>query len=266
MATRAMLARSLKKLGLAAGDAVMIDVAPDAVGHIVGGPDEIVEALLGVVGTGGTIAMHIGWDDAPSYGPYSLGAMPSDWAEAYREQWPPFSADRSRADRRRGVLAEYIRTWPGARRSQNPLASVAAIGGHAHDVTFGHALSFGYGERSPWAKLCAMGGKVLCAGVPLSELSILHHAESKAKVSNKRVAEYVVPILRDGHRAMARVEEHDTHNGVVDWAGGDYFDPLMHAALEHGLARTGRLGDTAAHVLEAPALVRFAVEWLETHL
>ena len=266
LVTRAGLGRDLVALGLQRGDAVMIDVAADAVGHVVGGVDQIVEALLGVVGAEGTIAMHVGWDDAPSYGPFSLAAMPSDWADAYRECWPPFRAEHSRADRRRGILAEYLRTWPGARRSQNPLASVAAIGAHAADLTFGHSLSHGYGERSPWAKLCAMGGKVLCAGTPLSQVSILHHAEANANVPNKRMVEYVVPILRDGARVMARVEEHDAHAGIVDWAGGDYFDALMHGALEQGFSRSSRLGDVVAYTLEARPLVRFATDWLESHL
>ncbi len=82
----------------------------------------------------------------------------------------------------RGILAEFIRTTPGARRSGNPGASVAAIGAQAEWLTADHPLDYGYGPGSPLAKLVEAGGKVLMAGAPPDTMTLLHHAEHLARI------------------------------------------------------------------------------------
>ena len=77
-----------------------------------------------------------------------------DW----REDVIPFDPLTSRATRHYGILPEFLRTTPGAVRSGNPGASIAALGAKAGWMTKDHPHDYGYGEtpRSPnWLKRAA---------------------------------------------------------------------------------------------------------------
>jgi aminoglycoside 3-N-acetyltransferase len=63
-----------------------------------------------------------------------------------------------------GVLAEAVRTWPGAVRSDHPQASFAALGKHAAAIAEGHRLDDALGEQSPLGAVYRLHGKVLLLG------------------------------------------------------------------------------------------------------
>jgi len=100
----------------------MLHASVRAIGWIVGGPDTVLQALLDILTPEGTLMMYVGWEDSP----YELAQWPEDRQRAYLEECPPFDPARSRAYRKWGILTEYFRTWPGARRSDHPDASFAA--------------------------------------------------------------------------------------------------------------------------------------------
>jgi aminoglycoside 3-N-acetyltransferase len=55
------LVRGLIRLGLEAGDMVMVHSSMRAVGKVLGGPDVVIRALSDVVGAGGTVVMYVDW-------------------------------------------------------------------------------------------------------------------------------------------------------------------------------------------------------------
>jgi aminoglycoside 3-N-acetyltransferase len=116
------------------------------------------------------------------------------------------------------------------------------------------------------AKLYQAGGKVLLLGSPLDAVTLLHYSEHMASVPDKRVARYRVPLIRDGRRVWVDVEEYDTGSGIVDWEGGDYFPVIVAEFLASGAGRTGCVGAAVSHLLDAAALHRFAVAWMEKNL
>ena len=59
------------------------------------------------------------------------------------------------------------------------------------------------------------------------------------------------------------VKEFDTSDCVVAGMPEDYFAELTQAFVDHGLAKTGRVGSAQAYLLPAPALVDFAINTLE---
>lgn len=262
--TKSRLVEDLRKLGLTAGQTVMLHASVRAIGWIVGGPDVVIQALLDVLGSEGTLMMFVGWEDAPSY---HLAEWPEDWQRAYLQECPPFDLTTSRAYRKWSILTEYLRTWLGAFRSDHPDASFAAVGALAHWITENHPLQYGYGSGSPLAKLSEVGGKVLLLGAPLNTITLLHYAEHMAKVPNKRIVRYKMPILRDGQRVWVEIEEFDTSRGIVVDAEEDaeeYFETIAREYISSGKGCSGKIGAAQSYLFDAADLVEFAIEWLES--
>lgn len=166
----------------------MVHAAVSRIGPMLNGPDALIGALLDASHPGGTVLAYTDWDARYDVLLDGDGRVPEEW----RAHIPAFDPTASRAARENGVLPEFVRTWPGARRSGSPGASVAAIGAKAEWITADHPLDYGYGEGSPLAKL---GGKVLMVGAPLDTMTLLHHAEHLAAIPGKRIHRYEVPFL-----------------------------------------------------------------------
>ena len=254
-ATRTSLAADLGAIGLAAGDAVLVHAALRRVGPIIGGPDVIVDALFDVIGPSGTVLGYCDWQledelrDDPSM----------------REHVPAFDPLRSRAIRENGYWPELLRTTPGARRSGNPGASMAALGGRAEWFTADHALDYGYGPQSPLGKLVQAEGKVLMLGAPLDTVTLLHHAEHLAAFPNKRLNRFEAPILVEGRTVWRAFEEFDTSD-PPDGLPDDYFATIVEAFLATGKGRRGTIGAASSVLLPAAGIVAFGVEWMEKAL
>ena len=228
----------------------MVHARVRSIGKIDGGVETLVRALLDAVGSSGTIAAYVDWQ--------------IDAADPYGADVPAFDKRTSRAARDCGILAETIRTWPGAARSGNPDAGIAAIGSRAGWLCEGHALSYGYGEESPFAKLVAIGAKVLVIGAPLDTLTILHHAEHLAKIDGKRIIRYRRDIVADGQIESVDIEEFDTADPVVDGMPADGFGLIARLALEAGCGRSGVVGKATSYIFDAAPLVSEGVRWLES--
>jgi aminoglycoside 3-N-acetyltransferase len=96
------LVRDLVRLGLEAGDMVMVHSSIRAVSKVLGGPDVVIRALLDVVGSAGTIVMCVDWEDAVQH------LTRDDVAEKVDVRWleelPPFDPKMLRARRAYGLL------------------------------------------------------------------------------------------------------------------------------------------------------------------
>jgi aminoglycoside 3-N-acetyltransferase len=257
--TRASLREDLEALGLGAGDAVMVHAAMSRVGRLLNGPDALVAALLDAVGPTGTVLAYTDWDGAYDELLDDEGRVPDPW----REHVPPFDPAASRAIRDNGILPEFVRTTPGARRSGNPGASVAALGARADWFTSDHSLDYGYGEGSPFARLVEAGGKVLMAGAPLDTMTLLHHAEHLARLHPKRVRRYEAPLKDPEGVRWRTIEEFDTSGPVVAGLADDCFAEIVREYLASGQGRRGPVGDAPSVLVEAAPICRFAVAWLE---
>lgn len=258
LVTKSQLVQDLGGLGLQAGDVVMLHASVKAVGWIVGGPDVVLDAILEVLTPAGTLLMLASWLDNP----YDLARWPEARRQAYLAECPPYDPATSRADyKEMGILAEYLRTRPGAFRSGHPF-SYAAVGAQARYLTENHPLQYGNGPGSPLAKLCELQGRVLLLGRLFENVTVLHHAEHLAGVPGKRIDRYRMPLLLDGQRVWVDFEEYNTSTGIVDWEG-DYFEQIVQDYLARGHGQTGLVGAAPAYLFAAPDLVQFGIEWME---
>lgn len=251
--TRQSLSNDISRLGLRSGDSVLAHAGLRAIGPILGGPDTLIHALTDVLGPAGTLLAYADWQ-----GEEELFADP-----LLRPHVPPFDPRRSRAARDNGAFPELLRTTPGALRSGNPGASCVALGARAEWFTANHALHYGYGENSPFAKLVAVGGKTLLVGAPLDTVTLLHHAEHLADIPGKRVKAGEVPLREQGHTVWQNFEEFDTADPVVDGLPENYFATIVEAYLEGGSGSRGTVGAARSVLLDAAGLLDFGKRWLE---
>lgn len=122
--TRASLGAALVALGVAPGDIVMVHAASSRVGAVLGGPDAIIAALRDAVGIDGTVMAYLDWNATWEDFADEHGNIPA----FIKPHVAGFDPATTRAARDNGVLPEFLRTTPGARRSGKPGASVAALG------------------------------------------------------------------------------------------------------------------------------------------
>ena len=261
LVTRGQIASDLREMGVAAGDTVMLHAAVGAIGWIVGGPDQVLHGIFDALTPSGTLMMYVGWDGSPYDVTLGLPALPPPLAEV----WPAYDPQTAHAVRSWGVLAEVLRRWPGAARSAHPDSSFAAVGPGAEDLVADHALQYGMGEHSPLAKLRSNRGKVLLLGSPLSDVTLLHHAEHVADVPDKSIATYWAPILDGGEKRWVQIEEFDTGSaGCLPWFGaGDMFEAIIEDYVQEGHGTIGAVGAARSYLFDAAELIEFAVSWIE---
>lgn len=231
-----------------------------AIGELVGGPDIVIKAIMEVIGPAGTLMMYVGWEDNP----YHLNDWKFEKQQAYLEELSPFEIHRSRAKRDHGILAEFLRTTPGALRSQNPGASVCALGKDAKLITDNHPLNYGYGMGSPLHHLRQLNGKVLILGSPLAHITLYHYAENLCNIANKRIVKWKCPIIQNKEKIWVEIEEFDTSKGIVDW-DGDYFPLITNEYIESRNTPVFKVGNAESFLFDANDLNRFAIQWMEEH-
>lgn len=249
-ATRSSLRADLVRLGVKPGDTVMVHAGVRSIGPVTGGVNTIVQALLDTLSPEGTLAAYV--DFEPFY-------EDEDEIEV-----PVFDKRIAHAARDHGVLHETIRNWPGAIRSDHPDAGVAAIGARAAWITADHPLQYGYGPGSPLEKILRLGGRVLMLGAPLDTITLLHYAESEARIPGKRIRRYrrLMPGPEGPH--WVDFEEFDTADPVHDSLPQNCFEQIALAYLAAGHGSQAAFGlAEASFLFHGPDLIRFAIDWLE---
>lgn len=253
--TRSRLLNDLKSLGVVQSQVIMLHSSVKAVGAVMGGPNVILQTILDVLGSDGTLMIYAGWQDIPDF----VLDLPAEARQIYYDEHPPFDPATARAVRGHGILAESLRTWPGAQRSLNPEASMVAVGALAEQITRDHPLDYGYGAGSPLAKLVEHKGKVLMLGAPLDTITLLHYAENRARMAHKNIVHYQCPVLRGGQPVWIDIEDYDTGEPHADYT----FEGIARAYLAEGHGRRGRVGNAESYLFDAKDLSAFAIQWLE---
>ena len=247
--TRSSLYADLVRLGVRSRDILMVHASLRAVGPVTGGANVIVQALLDTIGPDGTLTAYV--DFEPFY---------EDGDEI---EIPVFDKRIARAARDHGVLHETMRTSPGALRSDHPDAGVVAIGALAGWIVADHTFCYGYGEGSPFEKIVQAHGRVLLIGPLLDSITLLHHAEHKAQIPNKRIRRYhrLMPGLNGPQ--WIQFEEFDTSDPVNEKFPSNCFEQIASDYLATGSGSKGSIGNAPSFLFDGPDLVGFAVNWME---
>jgi aminoglycoside 3-N-acetyltransferase len=248
-ATRSSLKADLASLGVQPGGILMVHAALRSLGPITGGVSVLIKALLDSLGHSGTLVAYVDFE------PF--------FESTDEPEIPVFDKRTAHAARDHGILHEAIRTWPGALRSDHPDAGVAAIGARAEWITVPHPFQYGYGEGTPFARIVEADGAVLMLGAPLDTVTLLHHAEHKARIPDKRIVRYRRLMPAPGGAQWIDFEEFDTSNPVHDALPDDCFERIARDYLAAGRGAAGRVAQAESHLFNGPDLVKFGIDWIE---
>lgn len=246
--TRASLAADLRALGVRAGDVLMVHVSLSSLGWVAGGPVAVIQALQDAVTPAGTVVMPTFTLHLTDPAGWRRLAVPPSWWATIRAEMPAFDPALT-PSRGVGRVAELLRTWPEARRSNHPHSSFAAWGRQAEYITVDHPLTFSLGDGSPLARVYDLDGRVLLLGTQNN--TSLHLAEVRA--GKQATVPFSGPVLADGQPQWVTFDECDYDE--------DAFPPVKAAFEANGAVTVGTVGSATAKLMSQRALVDFAVQW-----
>lgn len=182
--TRAEVTHQLRDLGVTEGCVLQVHTSFRAVRPVEGGPEGLIDALLGAVGPGGTVVMP-SWPDDTDHGF-------DPWVDP--------------ADPDLGAVADLFWRRPDAARNDHP-AAFAAIGPAAAAVLRDPLALPPHEPNSPVGRVRDLGGQVLLLGVGHDANTTIHLAELEAGVRYRRLKQCTV--LRDGTLVTIEYGEND---------------------------------------------------------
>ena len=216
-------------LGVEEGDALVVHSSLSSFGHVEGGADAVVDALLDAVGPSGTLAV-------PTFTRYD---------EPYDPEASPSTT---------GAITNAVRTREGTERSAHPTKSIAVIGPDASALVADHEPANSLGIASPLHRVLKRDGNILLVGADHTTNSALHVAERLAGMPYRdQLAETTIRT----DEGVERVTVNQVHcsNG---------FEAISPLARHAGIVRRGRIGDAEVQLIEGEPLLELAVELLET--
>jgi aminoglycoside 3-N-acetyltransferase len=257
MHSRASLTADFRRLGVAAGDVVMLHASVRAVGEVAGGPVQILLALEDAVGPAGTVLMYA---SCPQYyDEVGRGNLSPDQEQELRRTLPAFDPLTAPCARDNGALVEFFRTLPGTKVSHH-VTRFAAKGPHADHLLSQVPWDFTYGADSTLARFNALDGKILLLGSDHDQVTFLHHAEHIVDVPDKIIATFEAPC-DDGSGGVAwrQMKEFDTADMAHPSWPPDMFTQIVDGYLAATNNGGDKVGNAQSCLMDAPGLLAHAL-------
>jgi len=230
--------RGLAKLGLKKGDAVGVHSSLSRFGHVKGGADAVIDALMETIGKQGNIVMstHSANLSEDKRTPEEK-AMGVSWLCRIL----PYDPDTTPV--RTGIIPETFRKRKGVIRGSDPSNSVAAIGPKAKKLSEG------------WHRLLELDGYILLIGVDLDRCTAMHLAEKRVRFPD-RILKMITP-------PKWFVQKYP--GDEWEWDIGPYpdFAKLTQPCLDRGIMKTVTVGEATLKLVKLRELIDLYVEYLE---
>lgn len=235
MLTREDISQSLARLGLRPGDAVMVHSSLSSLGHVDGGADTVVDALLETLGPSGTLV------------------VPTFTFSLMRAQHVVF--DLAQTPSGMGQITEVTRRRPGAIRSPHFISSVAAIGPLAEVIACQHDHSQ-WGCDGPYWQLYAHDARILMLGVAYARCTQFHFVEQLVVARYREWYHHDV-LLRDGDGTERSLTQ-SRFSPRPGFPGLD-FNKLGRILDDRGVTRIGPIGNAVSRLVRVRDIVEIGI-------
>jgi len=248
------ISADLDQLGLKGGMNIIVHSSFKSLGHVIGGPAAVIEALERVVTDSGTILMPTFTENLcdPST---EVNFYPEAYRERVRASLPLFQPDLTPTTKSIGIIPELFRKQNGTIRSSHPHLSFAARGRNAEYLIANHSFHYALGEGSPIARLYDLQGHILFLGAPLNANTSLHLAEYRVPAEHKGNMQWSVCILQNGKRTWSHYD--DVENDCSDFP-----NIFMDYGKAGRPALEGKVGNAHCFLIPQALLVDYAVDWM----
>ncbi len=252
LVTMTTIADGLADLGVSDGACLMVHCAMSRFGHVQGGAQAVIEAVLSTVGSSGTVVMPTLTNGRFDPSEWRNPPVPEALWDRIRFETPAYHPLKTPVDHTMSAVYELFRTWPGVTRTGHPHSSVAAWGSHRDRIVASHRLDDRFGNSSPLAVLYDLDALVVFLGTSYATNTCFHLAEYRVPAPPRREF-YIVEDTPSG-RQLTTYEDVDTDSSVFEAVGAD-FDTVERV-------RRLRIGGADCRLFSLRAAVDFAVAWL----
>jgi aminoglycoside 3-N-acetyltransferase len=238
------LVNDFQRIGLQNGDVVLVHSSLSRIGHLEEGPKTLVDALIEVVGSEGTILMPT----SPNH-VYQLN---------YIRNTPFFDVVNSPS--KTGAITEYFRKLPGVIRSLHPSEPVSALGKNADYFVKDHFNQLTpYTSKSPFYRVSEQRGKILYIGVTLDMAGTnLHTLEDAVDFKFPVYMEELFEIDVIDYEGVKHKVKTKVHNPV--YSKKRQCDALIPLFEEKGALKHEKIGEADTLVVDAALFFKVMVE------
>lgn len=240
--TQEEIAGGLRRLGLEAGDVVLVHSAMRTLGYIKGGAETVVAAMLEVIGEGGTLV------------------VPTFTFKHEAEEDPVIDPVHDRSEM--GVITETVRLRPDALRSTAYRHSFAAVGRRARVITDVDPGLSAFDLRSAFGVMLALNTRVVMLGLDYSSSTSHHFAEWLCDVPYRHMIDLEVKVRQaDGTVVQQAMVDYQPFG----YGGTQHtdFNRLGQLMEDGGLVTVGAIGNCVARQFSQRDLVDLAQQEAE---
>ncbi|UPO98531.1 AAC(3) family N-acetyltransferase (plasmid) [Cetobacterium somerae] len=193
--TKEKLKENIQKLGVRAGDNLIVHSSWRQFYNFLGTPQDVIEVLKEILGEDGTLIM-------PSYG----------------ENIRYFDVNKSKSNA--GVITEIFRKLPGTLRSHCTHFSMSAYGKNSKYLTKDHFFSkYGFDKYSPYSKFIKLdNSKILFLGLGKepTKISLFHCVSAELMENNK----YFESLLSNVYNSKLVIEDQEYSKKMITRKSG----------------------------------------------
>jgi aminoglycoside 3-N-acetyltransferase len=254
LVTTQTILNGLNDLGVPVGSSLLVHCSLSNFGHLQGGAQALIEALIEHVGEQGTIAMPTLTNGRFDPSEWGNPPVPEEWWDRIRFETPLFHPQKTPVDHSMSVVYELFRSWPETTRTSHPHSSIAVWGRNRDELVKEHKLDDRFGESSPLARLYDIDAQVLFLGTTYSTNTCFHLAEYRQ--SSPPTRKFMIVEEHEGERSLRYYYDVDTDSSIFETIGLDFESECsVHQIL---------IGQAQCRLFSLRDAVDFAQKWLDT--